>query len=96
MGRQTRPKDTEGNRLLHVRLHKQNSRVLRVNRREIQAAKEETQADLILNFRSNTKSHGRLSQSTDVMGENGILISVNTVSKWAAVGRPGDSYRIQG
>ena len=31
------------------------------------------------------KSHGRLSQSTDVMRENGILISVNTVSKWAAM-----------
>lgn len=66
----------------------QNHRVLRVNRREIQAAKEDTEVDVILNFRSKMKSHGRLSQSTDVTGENRILISVNTGSEWAAAGRP--------
>lgn len=75
-----------------MKIHKQNSRVLRVNKREIQAVKGETQADVILSFRSNMKSHCRLSQNTGVMGEtpmggNGILISVNTMSKWVVVGR---------
>lgn len=85
-----------GTELLYGRIQMQNHRVLRVNRREIQAAKEDTQVDVILNFRSKMKSHGRLSQSTDVTGENRILISVNTGSEWAAAGRPWGSYRIQG
>lgn len=86
-----------GTEFLHVEIHKQKSSVLRVNKREIQAVKGETSADEILDFRSNMKSLRRLSQNTDVLGEslmakNGILISINTMSKWVAEGRLGGKF----
>lgn len=82
--RQSRPRDPEGNRTSVREDPHANHRVLRVNRREIQAAKEDPEVDVKLNFRSKMKSHRRLSQSPDGTGENGILISVNTGSEWAA------------